>query len=428
MSITTSLFQRCRYSTASFATHTHASGSSPLTWNTGAPIIFATSVQYWLDSGCFGGGGEPDLVVDDHVHGAAGAVPAQQREVQRFGDHALAGERGVAVQHQRHHRVALFAVALVEQVLLGPDDPFQDGVDRFEMRRVRRQGDGGLPVAEHAEVLAFGAEVVFDVAGAVGLAGVEVALELAEDLADRLAHDVGQHVEPPAVGHADDDLVEFVFGGLVQHRIQQRDDGLPAFEREAFLPDVLGLQERLERLGRVQLREDVFLFDHRGFLVRHLDAFLQPRPLLGVGDVHVLGADGAHVGVAQQPEHVAQLHVRLPAEPAGGERAVQVPQGQPVGEHVEVGVAALAVVQRVGVGHQMPAGAVGVDQLDHPGGLVDRALGDVGHPPHRLIGHPQRGEDRVVEPDPVRSGPPSSSPCTRRRNSPDSAPWMIRWS
>ena len=46
MSITTSLCQRCRYSTASLATHTQASGSSPLTWNTGAPIIFATSVQY----------------------------------------------------------------------------------------------------------------------------------------------------------------------------------------------------------------------------------------------------------------------------------------------------------------------------------------------------------------------------------------------
>ncbi len=131
--------------------------------------------------GGFGGGGEPDLVVDDHVHGAAGAVAAQQGEVQGFGDHALAGERGVAVQHQRHDGVA--ALALVEQVLLGADDAFQDGVDGFEVGRVGGEGDGGLAVAEHAEVLALGAQVVLDVAGAVGLAGVEVALELAEDLA-----------------------------------------------------------------------------------------------------------------------------------------------------------------------------------------------------------------------------------------------------
>ena len=31
---------------ASRATQTQASGSSPLTWKIGAPIIFATSVQY----------------------------------------------------------------------------------------------------------------------------------------------------------------------------------------------------------------------------------------------------------------------------------------------------------------------------------------------------------------------------------------------
>ena len=46
MSITTSLLNFCRKSTASRATHTHASGSSPLTWKIGAPTIFATSVQY----------------------------------------------------------------------------------------------------------------------------------------------------------------------------------------------------------------------------------------------------------------------------------------------------------------------------------------------------------------------------------------------
>ena len=45
------LLNFCRKSTASFATHTQASGSSPLTWKIGAPIIFATSVQYSLDLG-----------------------------------------------------------------------------------------------------------------------------------------------------------------------------------------------------------------------------------------------------------------------------------------------------------------------------------------------------------------------------------------
>ena len=49
MSITTSRPNVCRYSTASLATQTAASGSSPFTWKIGAWIIFATSVQYSLD-------------------------------------------------------------------------------------------------------------------------------------------------------------------------------------------------------------------------------------------------------------------------------------------------------------------------------------------------------------------------------------------
>jgi hypothetical protein len=48
-------------------------------------------------------GGEPDLVVDDDVHRAAGLVALERREVQRLGDHALAHERRVAVDEQRHH-------------------------------------------------------------------------------------------------------------------------------------------------------------------------------------------------------------------------------------------------------------------------------------------------------------------------------------
>jgi len=46
MSMTTSLWNRWRYSKASFATRTHASGSSPFTWKIGASIILATSVGY----------------------------------------------------------------------------------------------------------------------------------------------------------------------------------------------------------------------------------------------------------------------------------------------------------------------------------------------------------------------------------------------
>ena len=112
-----------------------------------------------------------------------------------------------------------------------------------------------------------------------------------------------------------------------------------------------------------------------GLVYLLLDPLLDPAPLLRVLDVHVLDADPAAVRVAQHAEDVAQLHLLLAGEAADRERAVEVPQGQAVLEHVEVGVLADLELERVGVGHEVAAHPVGVDQLDDPGGLVDLALG-----------------------------------------------------
>ena len=108
-----------------------------------------------------------------------------------------------------------------------------------------------------------------------------------------------------------------------------------------------------------------------------LDALLQPLQLIGLEDVRVLDTDVAAVRVAQDREHVAQLHPLLAVEAADVELAVEVPQRQAVGGDVEVGVAAELVLdqlQRIGVGHQVTAVAVGRDQLEHAGALVDAAL------------------------------------------------------
>src|SRR3546814_19254463 len=53
------------------------------------------------------------------------------------------------------------------------------------------------------------AEVVLDVAGALDLIRMGgVALEFGEDGRERLAYDVGEHVEPAAMGHAEHDLLD----------------------------------------------------------------------------------------------------------------------------------------------------------------------------------------------------------------------------
>ena len=98
-------------------------------------------------------GGEPDLIVDDDVDGAADAVTGQVRQIQRLGDHALARERGITVHHHRHDRVGLVVAVVVrpsvQQVLLGPDQTFHHRVHGFQVRRVGGQGHLNIVVAEH---------------------------------------------------------------------------------------------------------------------------------------------------------------------------------------------------------------------------------------------------------------------------------------
>ena len=244
------------------------------------------------------------------------------------------------------------------------------------------------------------AEVVLDVAGPLGAARVQVALELLEDLRVGLADDVGQHVQPAAVGHADDGLVQVRLGRLGEHRVDQRDQGLGALQGEPALADELGLQEHLERLGHVEPGQDADLLVVFGARVRDLHPVLQPAALLGVLHVHVLDADGAAVRVAQHAQDVPQLHPRVAAEAAGGEVALQVPQGQAVQVDVQVGMLALGDLERVGVGHQVAAHPVGVDQLLDPGGpghVVLVAGREVPDPADRLVRDAQRGEDLVVE-------------------------------
>ncbi|GAA2909587.1 hypothetical protein GCM10020221_01990 [Streptomyces thioluteus] len=68
---------------------------------------------------------------------------------------------------------------------------------------------------------------------------------------------------------------------------------------------------------------------------------------LGFLDVHELGCRCAAVRVAQTPRSVASSFIRdLPAKPRDAKSPLEVPEGQAVLGDVQVGVLALAVLQR----------------------------------------------------------------------------------
>ncbi len=319
-------------------------------------------------------GGEADLVVDDVVDRPAGVVPGQAREAEAFGDDALPRERGVAV-HQDRENLAVLVVAAhrLDRADLAEDDR----VDRLEVRRVRRQRQMDGVAVELA--VGRGAEVVLDVARSADVVGVgRAAAEFVEDHPERLLHDVAEHVQPPAVGHAENDFLDAVLAADLDDRLHRRDHRLAAVETEALGPDILLAEEALELLGLDQLVEDRLLAElgELDFLVAALDPLLDEAALLDVVDVHVFDADVAAIVRAQDRHQLADRAGRHAQRATEVDRPVEVGLleavifGRQVGGQVALGQA-----ERVEVGGEMPADAVGADQHHRADAVVRRGLG-----------------------------------------------------
>ena len=76
--------------------------------------------------------------------------------------------------------------------------------------------------------------------------------------------------------------------------------------------------------------------------------------------------DFAAIGALQDVENFAQRGDFSAGESAGNELAIEIPNRQSVSFNIEFGVIKHRHrVQRIDVGDQMPAHAIGVDQLDH---------------------------------------------------------------
>ncbi len=162
---------------------------------------------------------EADLVVRDDVNRAAGRIAGESMEIQRLGDHALAGKRGVAVNQDRQHRVRieLDGPGPVGRGACGAGHAFEHRIDRLEMAGVRRHRDDQIDLGaalDHSRR----AEVVLHVAAPANALERERVpdrvLELREDLLVRLAEHVRHHVQASAMRHADERLPQARLGGL----------------------------------------------------------------------------------------------------------------------------------------------------------------------------------------------------------------------
>ena len=127
-------------------------------------------------------------------------------------------------------------------------------INRLEMARVGREADADLRAGARGDDRLV-AEVILHVAVAQLGVGHVIFRELVEDEFVVLAQDVGQDVEPAAMGHAHDDLLHAVARTFLHDLVEDGDDGFAALERKALLAHVAGVEEFLEQLALEQVGE-----------------------------------------------------------------------------------------------------------------------------------------------------------------------------
>ncbi len=200
----------------------------------------------------------------------------------------------------------MLALRVFQIVLHGPGPAFHHGIDGFQVA-----GIGGEAHVEFLPVhMARGgiAQVVLHIAPADGGFRQVVRREFMEDGFQRLVEDVGEHVQPPAVGHAHFNVGDAGGGAALDDGVQQDDGALPPFQGEAFFPNEALAQEFLEQFRLAEMEEGVPP-DLRAVVhaVRpELNFFFNPGADFQIVYVVVFKPDGSAVGFLQVADDFTQ--------------------------------------------------------------------------------------------------------------------------
>jgi hypothetical protein len=307
-------------------------------------------------------GRESDLIVDDHVHRAARVERTGLRQLQGLHDDALAGECSVAVDQDRQD---LRAQAISAAFLPGTHGPLHDRIDDLQVRWIERQRH--MHIAAACTQVGGETLVVLHVAGTLLVRRVVAPLELGEQLRRRLAEHVDQYVQPAAMRHADDDLLRARLAAALHEVVQQRNQRIAAFQREALLPHVARVEVSLQHLGRRKLPQDVLscLSVESLHQATAQELVLQPQSLVGVRDMRELRPYRPREYLLHYRHDVAQP---CPARQgidatAGKELGVEVRGRQAhVVELHHAGLGPLQQAERIELGDQVTAIVVDLDQ------------------------------------------------------------------
>ena len=182
------------------------------------------------------------------------------------------------------------------------------------------------------------AVVVLDVAGRqIGCCDT---FEFCKEILRALADDIDKNIEPSTMSHSNHAFFDTGVRGPFNNGLHGSDEGLTAFETEAFLTDITSVKESLKTFSCRQAFEDraaTFSCVHRSRTTA-LKLFLPPALLDRIGDVHKFGTNRAAVSLSQGCEKSAQRHL------VGAEKGIrdvklgiEICIGQTVEQRIEFG-------------------------------------------------------------------------------------------
>ena len=282
------------------------------------------------------------------------------------------------MEQEWQHPAAVFSVANV--ALFGAGAAFHHGIHGFQVGGVGRKIDPHLGARQIAHHLV--SKVVFHVAVASHQVGDIVGAEFMQQDLERLLQVGGEDGKASAVGHAHHDVLHPMFRGVVEDGIEHHHGAFAAFDGEALLPLVFGVQELFEGLGFPDPAEEALLLrgGGRGEVDPFFDPFPQPLAHFVVQDVHELEASQVAVGAAQPVHHFPQLGALAVVEEEGFDFGTQICFGQAEFLQRQAGLLGSGGAEGIKMGADMADRPVG---FDHPG--------DAGAEGHFLLAHAAAG-------------------------------------
>src|ERR1700757_323702 len=205
-----------------------------------------------------------------------------------------------------------------------------------------------------------------------------------KDSAVRLGHHLRQNAEAAAMRHADDDVVHAERAAALDDLLQRRDHGFGAIEPEALGPREFDIAEFFKAFGLDQLVEDgaLALAGERDFLVRPLDALLDPAFLRSVGNVEELDAKRLTIGPAQNGDDLAHRAEFEAEHMVEKYPAVEVGLAEAIRARIELFLVLRRFeAERIEIGMEVAARPIGANEHQRPdriaGGALDLGGSDV---------------------------------------------------